>query len=193
RPLSYPDAGRLQMIYESGPDFSQGSVSYANYLDWRRESRLFSDMGISGANDFNLTGSGEPEQLSGRYVSASLFPLLGVKPVLGRNFMPDEDREGAACSVMLGYGLWKGRFAGDPNILDKRLTLNARSCAVIGVLGRDFRLQGDSHARIYIPIEQWPSAELRTREAHPGLHAMGRLKPATTAETAHPHMAPTCT
>ena len=66
------------MIFETTPEFSQASVAYPNYLDWRRESRSFTDMGAYRGDDFNFTGSGEPEQVSGEYVSASLFPTLGV-------------------------------------------------------------------------------------------------------------------
>ena len=119
-------------------------------------------MGAYRGDDFNFTGAGEPEQVSGEYVSASLFPVLGVTPFLGRSFLPEEDRQGAACAVMLSYGFWKGRFGADPNILGKALTLNAMSCAVVGVLPADFRFR--ENAQVYVPIEQWNSVELRTRE-----------------------------
>ena len=187
RPLSYPDPDRLLMIFETSPEFSRSSVAYPNYLDWRRESRLFTDMGAFRGDDFNFTGAGQPEQVSGEYVSASLFPVLGITPVLGRNFLPEEDRQGAACAVMLSYGFWKGRFGGDPNILGKALTLNAASCAVGGVLPADFRLR--ERAQVYVPIEQWSSVELRTRENHPGLLVVGRLKPGVRLDVAQAEMA----
>src|ERR1035438_5708391 len=97
------------MIYETTADFSQASVSYPNYLDWRRQSHSFNDMGAFRNDDFNFTGTGEPEQISGQYVSASVLPILGVAPFLGRSFLPEEDRQGAACAVMLTYGFWKRR------------------------------------------------------------------------------------
>jgi predicted permease len=190
RPLAYPDPGRLLMIFETTPEFRQYAVAYPNFLDWRRESRSFTDLGAFRGDDFNFTGAGEPEQVSGEYVSASLFPVLGVTPFLGRNFLPEEDRQGAACAVMLSYGFWKRRFGADPNILGRILTLNAVSCAVAGVLPRDFRLRGE--ARVYVPIEQWNSVELRTRESHPGLRVIGRLKPGVTIEAAQAEIAPIC-
>jgi len=190
RPLSYPDPGRLLTIYETTPEFSQASVAYPNFLDWRRESRSFSDMGAFRGDDFNFTGSGEPEQVSGEYVSASLFPVLGVTPFLGRNFLPEEDRQGAACAVMLSNGFWTRRFAADPNILGKSLTLNAVNCAVVGVLPPDFRFAGN--ARVYLPIEQYNSVELRTRDDHPGLRVIGRLKPGVTIEAAQSEIASIC-
>ena len=185
QPLSYPDPDRLLMIFDS-----QSSVAYPDYLDWRRQSRSFTDMGTFRSGDFNFTGAGQPEQVSGEYVSASLFPVLGVAPFLGRNFLPEEDRQSAACAVMLSNGFWKRRFGADPNILGKALTLNAASCAVAGVLPADFRFS--ERAQVYVPIEQWNSVELRTRESHPGLRVIGRLKPGATIEAAQAEIASIC-
>ncbi|MGA2150104.1 MAG: ABC transporter permease [Bryobacteraceae bacterium] len=190
RPLAYPDPGRLLQIWESTSEFREASVAYPNYLDWRRESRSFTDMGAYRSDDFNFTGAGEPEHLSAKYVSGSLFPVLGVIPMLGRNFLPEEDRQGGACAVMLSYGFWKGRFGGDPNILGKALTLNAVRCAVTGVLPDDFRFS--ENAKVYVPIEQWNSVEFRTREEHAGLGVLGRLKPGVTIEAAQAEMASIC-
>ncbi len=89
------------------------------------KSHSFTDMGAYRSDDFNFTGSGRPEQLSGDYVSSSLFPVLGVSAVLGRNFLPEEDRPGVSCSVILSYGFWNRRFGADPNVLGRALTLNA--------------------------------------------------------------------
>ncbi len=180
RPLAYPEPDRLVKIYETSAEFSQTSVAYPNYLDWRRDTRSFTDMGAWRNDDFNFTGSGEPEQVPGKYVSASLFPALGVTPLLGRTFQPQDDRKGAACTVVLSNGFWKRRFGGDAGILGRFLTLNAANCAVVGVLRRDFPFRGD----IYVPIEQWNSAELHTRESHPGLAVAARLKSGVTLEAA---------
>jgi predicted permease len=187
RPLSFPDPDRVLMIYESNAEFNRASVAYPNYLDWRRESRFFTDMGAVRNDDFNFTGAGQPERVSGKYVSASFFPVLGVTPLLGRGFLPEEDRRGAACAVVLSYGFWEERFGGDANILGKTLTLNAVRCAVAGVLPADFRL--GENARVYVPIEQWNAAGLHMRENHPGLRVIGRLKPGATIEAAQAEIA----
>ena len=110
-------------------------------------------MGVYRSNDFNFTGHGEPEQLSGSYISTTLFPVLGVSPLLGRNFLPEEDLPGAACSTIMSYAFWQSRFGGDRNVLGKTLTLNARPCKVVGILRSNLRFSYDS--RIYIPINQW--------------------------------------
>src|SRR5580658_5980808 len=187
QPLAYSDPDRLLKIFETTSEFSQSSVAYPNYLDWRRESRSFTGMGAYRSDDFNFTGAGDPEQLSGEWVSASLFPVLGATPLLGRNFLPEEDRQGAACSVMLSYGFWQRRFGGDRNILGKSLTLNAASCAVVGVMAGNFHFRDD--AQVFIPNEQWNGVELHSRESHPGLRVIGRLKPGITIQAAQAEMA----
>jgi len=186
RPLSYPQADRLVRIYETTAEFSQSSIAYPNFLDWRRESLSFTDMGTWRDTDFNFTGAGQPEHLSGQYVSASLFPTLGVVPLLGRDFLPDEDRRGAACAAILNYGFWKQRLGAAPGILGRALTLNGMSCAIVGVLPRSF--QPRTNISIYLPIEQMEAVELHTRESHPGLRVVARLQPAVTIAAAQAEM-----
>ena len=186
RPLPYADPGRLMTVYETTREFGQMSVAYPNFLDWRRENHSFTDLAAFRGDDFNFTGSGQPEHLRGEFVSASLLPVLGVNPSLGRNFMPQEDREGASGVVMLTYGLWKRRFGADPNILGKTMTLNARSYKVIGVLPSDFRFRGQ--AELYVSLAQWSPVELNDRETRPGLNVVGRLKPDVTMAAAQAEM-----
>jgi predicted permease len=186
QPLAYPDSARLVDIYETSPDFGYTSVAYPNYLDWRRENHSFSAMGAHRSDDFNLTGSGRPEQISGEYVTASLFPSLGVMPVLGRAFRPEEDRQGTGCTVLLSYSFWQGRFGAERDILGKTLTLNAMSCAVIGVQPASFRLSAT--AQVYLPIEQCTRVDLRTRGSHPGLQVVGRLRPGVNLQSASAEM-----
>jgi predicted permease len=186
RPLPYPEPARLMMIYEKNADFSQSSDSYPDFLDWQRENHSFAGMAAFRGDDFNFTGSGPAEHLRAELVSASLLPVLGVNPLLGRNFLPQEDQEGAGGVVMLTYGLWKRRFAGDPSILGKALTLDAKNYTVIGVLPSDFRLRGQ--AELYVPLGQWDFVGLRDRENHPGLNVVGRLKPGVTMAAAQAEM-----
>jgi len=190
QPLSYPDPGRLTAVYEASAEFSRSSVAYPNYLDWRSQSRSFTEMGAARNDDFNFTGTGEPEHLAGEYVSASLLQTLGVTPLLGRNFLPQEDRQGAACAILLSYPFWQRRFAGDSHILGRVLTLNTTQCAVVGVMRSDFRFPRE--ASVYLPIEQWNSVMLRTRESHPGLHVIGRLKPGVSLQAAQAEIAAIC-
>ena len=186
RPLPYAEPGRLMTVYETTREFGQMSVAYPNFLDWRRENHSFTDIAAFRGDDFNFTGSGQPEHLGGEFVSASLLPVLGVNPMLGRNFLPQEDRQGAGGVVILTYGLWKSRFGADPNILGKTMTLNGRNYKVIGVLPSEFRFRGQ--AELYVPLAQGPSVELNDRETHPGLNVVGRLKPDVTMAAAQAEM-----
>jgi len=182
RPLPYPEPNRLMAVYESTQEFSHGSLAYPNFMDWRRENHSFTDIAAFRGDDFILTGSGQPEHLNGEWVSASLFPILGVNPMLGRSFLPEEDRQGASGVVMLSYGLWQSRFGASPDVLGKPLTLNARSYTIIGVLPRDFRFR--ESAELYAPLGQWDPLELNDRQNHPGLQGMARLKAGVTIAAA---------
>ncbi len=186
RPLPYRDPSRLVMLYETARDFKHSSVAYPNFLDWRRENHSLTDLAVFRGDDFNFTGSGQPEHLSGEYVSASLFPILGINPLLGRGFLPQEDQQGAGAVVILDYSVWKRRFGSNPNVLGKSLDLNARSYTVIGVLPPDFRFR--QHADVYVPVSQWQSIELNDRQDHPGLHAIGRLKAGVSMPAAQAEM-----
>jgi len=186
RPLPYPEPERLMLIYEKSSDFDRNSVAYPNYLDWRRAQRSFRDIAAFDPNDFNFTGAGQPEHLTGQYVSASFFSVVGVAPVLGRAFLPQEDQQSAGCAVILGDGLWRRRFGADPKVLGKTMTLSALNCTVVGVMPADFRFR--YRADLYVPIEQWDSIELRDRDNHPGLRVVGRLKPGVTQTTARAEM-----
>ncbi|MGO9271707.1 MAG: ABC transporter permease [Terriglobia bacterium] len=186
RPLPYPEPGRLMMVYETNREFSRGSVAYPNFLDWQRENHSFTDIAAFRSNDFNFTGSGQPEHLSGEYVSASFLSVLGVNPLLGRSFLPQEDQQDAAGVLILGYGLWKRRFGTDRNMLGRSMTLNARNYTVIGILPSDFRFR--EQADLYVPLGPWQSIELRDRQNHPGLNVVGRLKPGVTKAAAQAEM-----
>jgi predicted permease len=186
RPLPYPEPARLMMIYESTAEFKHNAVAYPNFLDWQRDNHSFTDMAAFRGDDFNFTGAGQPEHLRGELVSASLLPVLSVNPLLGRNFLLREDRQGSGGVVILTYGLWKRCFGGGPNILGKTMTLNARNHTVIGVLPSDFRFRGEPE--LYVPLAQWDSVELYNRDAHPGLRVVARLKPGVSIAVAQAEM-----
>jgi predicted permease len=182
QPLPYPGAKRLVMTYESDGN----SLAYPNFLDWRRENHCFTDIAASLRHDFILTGSGQPERLNAQQVSASFFPVLGVDPLVGRGFLPEEDRLGAGGVVMLSYGLWQRRFGASPDILGKSLTLNARNYTVIGILPRDFRFRDE--VELYVPLGQGDDPQLRDRHIHMGMIGMARLKPGVTIGAAEAEM-----
>jgi len=142
RPLRFRDPGQLVVINEVIPEMSQLyprlPVNARHYFEWREKGKSFSEMGIIDARDFNLTGAGQPEQLKGARISASVLPMLGVQPELGRNFTAEDDQPGHEHVVIISDALWSRRFHRDPGILGRTLTLDETPHTVIGVLPASF-------------------------------------------------------
>src|SRR5499426_3461622 len=140
RSLPFPNGQQLVVLHESRRAAPRMDVSPANWLDWQKDSRSFESF-AAWTNRFpsTLTGSGEPERLKAETVSHEFFPLLGVRPVLGRVFSPEDDRPGAPLTAILSYSLWQRRFGGDKEILGKTIELNATAVEVIGVMPDGFR------------------------------------------------------
>jgi putative ABC transport system permease protein len=138
RPLPFAEPERLVKLWERLPGYPQMELSPANYRDWKRMSTSFDAMGAFYELPANLVGQAEPERLDRAAVSASLFPLLGGQPVLGRLFTAADDRAGAAGTLLLSYSLWQAEFGGDAGALGRRVTLDNEPFVVIGVMPRDF-------------------------------------------------------
>lgn len=190
-PLPYPEPDRLVALYSRTADSPRWSISYPNFLDWVRNNRSFSALAGYRVDDFTLTGMGETERLETEMISASFFPILGVKPVIGRNFLPEEDQIGAARVVLISGGFWKRKFASSPDVVGKSLTLNGTAYTVVGVIPVDFRYIGNNfgtNSDLYVPIGQWNDPTFRDRRAGMGMDAVGRLKPGVTFEQAKADM-----
>ncbi len=112
--LPYPNPERLFSISETSPAFPKMSVAYPNYLDWRANQRSFEEIALYREDNFNLTGSGDPERVRGAFITASYFRVLGLTPSIGRTFAEGDDRIGGANSVLLSDKFWRNRFAADP-------------------------------------------------------------------------------
>ena len=179
RPFPYEAPEQLVIVGEFVPG---GSVSYPNFVDWRDDRNVFASASAVRSNEsYNFSGAGEPERLQGRLVSAGFLTLLGVKPHLGRDFLPEDDRPGATPAVMLSYGFWSRTFGNDPNIIGKSITLNNLSYTVTGITPQDFQFA--LPADVTIPIGL--SAErFRARGADPGISVVARLKPNVSQQQA---------
>ncbi len=179
-PLPYPNPEQIVVMDQSKPNFETGAIPYPNFLDLRKENQTFAAMTILRGAAFSLIGAGEPERVTGRYVSADFCKVFGVNPVVGRAFLPHEDEEGVTPTVLISHDLWQRKFAGDRNVINRTVTLDDKSYYVIGVLPADFRFfrTGD----VFVPIGQLDAPGLKRRGAGLGLHGMGRLKPGVTVE-----------
>ncbi len=174
-PLPYPHPDRLVAIYGSTPGVSHGPITYLNFLDWQRDTATFSSMAMYRNQDYNFTGAGQAERLSGYMISAGFFATLGVKPVLGRTFLPADDHVGAAPVVILSGSFWQRRFGASPEIVGKSLTLNGTDYTVVGVIPSSFHFYGQFRD-VYTPIGQWSDPSFRDRRIDMSAHAVGRLK-----------------
>src|SRR5215469_872600 len=186
-PLPYPRPKQLVALYRRTPQFTEASIPYPNYLDWRRENRSFSDLAAYRHDDFNLTGMGEPERLKGEMISASFFPLLGVKPVLGRTFMESEDLLGASPVALISENLWKRKFASSLDAVGKSIDLNDTLYTIVGIIPAPFHYHNENFHEdkdVYVPIGQWTDPLFRDRHTGMGMDAVGRLKPGVTVEQA---------
>ena len=186
RPLAYRDPDRLMLLRETSPEFSTMSVAYLNFVDWKEQNRSFAGLAAFRWNDYDLTGTGQPEHLSGKMVSADFFRVLGINPVQGRDFDPRADRLGASPVVLISQGLWNRRFAASSATLGTQIMLNGRSHTIVGIVPANFQFEGN--ADVYTLLEQWDDVLARSREMHPGMSVLGRLKPALTQAQAQSDM-----
>lgn len=186
RPLPYNEPDRLVFLYETNPQIDNMSVAYPNLLDWRAQNTVFEQLGGYRRQSYNLTGEFEPQRLLGGQVSANIFPMLGVKPLLGRGFNEDEDRPGSPSVVILSHGLWERNFGRDPDIINRSISLNSTAYTVIGVMPKDFRFP--SSVDLWTAIGTNGSSPNWVRGNHPGIYAIGRLKPGINLEQAQSAM-----
>jgi predicted permease len=186
QPLPYREAGRLLALAEKTPEFDSMSISCPNFWDWQKQSRSFENLGAYRWGSYDLSGAGMPEHLEGKMVSAGFFSTLGITPILGRDFDAREDHVGANRVALISGGLWKRRFGSSPEVIGKPLTLNGQGYTVVGVVPAGFRFFGAGE--VYTLLGQWDDVLARSREMHPGLRAVGRLKPGTTREQAQADM-----
>jgi predicted permease len=191
-PLPYPHPNQLVAIAETFPPFAEASIAYPNFLDWVRMNRTFEGLAAYRYTNFNLTGMGEAQRLSAVQVSADFFPLLGVKPAIGRNFSPQDDQRGAAPVAMLSGRFWNDKFGGSPDVLGKMLKLDGTGYTVIGVVPANFYFCCESInfelGDVYVPIGSSNASWLTMRDSRPGTRAIGRMKPGVTIGPARADM-----
>ena len=182
KPLPFPDPERIVAVWEKLPSrgVERNEVAVANYLDWRAQSKTFEHLGIYRWWSTNLTGVDVPERLQGFQVTPNFLDIVGVRPIMGRGFSPEEDQLGKEAVALLTYSLWQRRFGSDPNIVNKTIVTNGLTRTIIGVMPPDFNYP--KGAEIYAPIAITP-ALARERNFHANL-GIGRLRPGVSIEAA---------
>ena len=179
RPLPYESPERLVHLWEvsSRQDFDRMEASYPNYLDWKEQSTTLAGLGGYSGAGFTVVAGDAVERISATRVTANFFSVLGVKPILGRDFLPEEDQPGQR-SVLLTYGYWQRRFAADPGIVGRTLNMDGQAWTVVGVLPPEFQfsLRGASEAWTALDLNE----DRRNRRSLHWLNVVARLKPETT-------------
>jgi predicted permease len=186
RPLPYPDADRITMVWLDNrrQNVREDITSYPNYLDWRDQNSAYEDLAGFTTAFFTQTGAGEPERIQGATATANFFDVMGVAPLIGRVFTAAHETPGRDAVVVLSHGLWQRRFGGAPDALGRTVTLNGTAREVIGVMPPD--LQWPRGAELWVPLA--PDEGRRQARNSFWLPVIGRLKPGVAVSQAQTEM-----
>ena len=185
KPLPYRNADELVVMWENSVarNRPRNVARMANYIEWKKRSQSFAIMGALTQNRVTLTGTGEPAELSALVVTADLFAVLGVSPILGRSFVQGEDQDDAARTMTLSHGLWTSRFGADPSVVGRTITIDGGPVTVIGVMPPGLEVIGQ-RPEVYIPFRMKNQIQ-RGRS----IVGVGRMKPGVTRDQAQAELA----
>ena len=192
RPLPFREPERLIFVHQTQTQLPISPSTVADYLDWKARTKQFENIScFVGYGAHNFSGNERAEQLRSVFVSADLFPMLGVQPMLGRNFLASEDKPDHHRVVLMSYGLWQRRFGADRSLIGKPLKLDGLDYTVVGIMPPDFRfpISGDSYSLridLWVPFPLSPK-RVADRNTH-YISVLGRLKPGVTLEKAQTEM-----
>jgi putative ABC transport system permease protein len=186
RPLPFAHQERLTVLWENAEKRHHGLIelSYPNYRDWQSQNKVFEQLAALTSSNagMNLTGVGEPVQVEAAPVTSNFFATLGVRPELGRVFLPEEDRLGTRHVAVLGHQVWRDLFGGDPRIVGRQIRLDDESYTVTGVMPATFKYPRG--AKLWVPLVPVLGAEGTELRIYRVLKAIGRMKPGVTVAQA---------
>src|ERR1700741_418775 len=175
--LPFRDPQQLVSVHKTAGQGDFPGIAGYQYLAWKEKSANFEDLAAFTDDNINLTGDGEPERMPFAQVTASLFSTLGVQPVRGRFFLPEEDKPGATRVVVISEGFWQRRYGRDEKILQQTLTLDNKPYLIVGVMPHGFRFPGEFDLWLPLALDQY-------KETHSDyfqlVEVVGRLKPTAT-------------
>ena len=183
QPLPYPHSDKLIFVREYFKTLGRVSISYPNYVDWLANTRSFENLALERRGSFNVAfqagGGHAPERIDGTEVSANFLAALAVRPALGRDFQPADDVPNAAPVALIGDRFWRQRFAADPTVVGRTLTVDGVSRQIIGIVPPQVDLP--HNAELYVPLANLrQDKDTLSRGNHTGFSAVGRLKPGVT-------------
>src|SRR5262245_41158198 len=187
RSLPYAQDERLVILWGKSQDNAQERIDQGNFFDWKEQNSVFADMAAFYDMRMNLTGDVEPEEIPGQRITANLFSVLGINPILGRTFTLDDNTAGRNFVIVISYNLWQRRFGGDPQVIGRKLILHNFETTIIGVMPPDFKWHIEKNSATGQPAELWwplPISDLSRKGRFRNLTAVARLKPGVTIERA---------
>jgi len=191
RPLPYPDSDRLVQMWSTNPKANRWGMwtAYPRFEDWRRENTVFEEMATARTWVISIKGGDHPESLFGVMTSSQVFQLLRVQPMLGREFLPEEDQPGHDHVILLSYGLWQRRFGSDPAVIGRTVNVGQENYTVIGVMPADFRFSPDLRASYRVDAWLPPAPDpSRNERGSNNYYTFARLKPGVTLAQAQAEM-----
>src|SRR5579875_1737730 len=176
RPLPFPHPSQLVMIYGEKPQkgVTRNVVSPADYFDWKAQSDVFQDMAVFGTRHDVLEDAGRSEEFTNELATVNFLPLLGVHPMIGRGFTPQDGRPGSEPVILISYRLWQRWFAGDRKVIGKRVELSGTPCTIAGVLPPHFYFQ-DRSIDVWGPLRLNPAQDYRKTSGR-SLWCIARLR-----------------
>ena len=179
RPLPFREPDRLVSLATThqANGIDRGNVSYLDLQDWKARTHAFAEIAAVSGRSLTLSDGDEPERFNGATITANMFPMLGIQPILGRQIRPEEDAPGGPRVVLLSHGVWQRRYASDPSVVGRAITVNGNPHTVIGVMPPKF--QFPERAQLWIP--QVPIEHTAPRTART-IDVMARLKPGVAFE-----------
>jgi putative ABC transport system permease protein len=188
RPLPYSDAERLVHLWDTRGSgvYAKFEASYPDFAEWREQAASFTELGGYSGAGFTALGGDAPERISASRVTSNFFSVLGAQPILGRGFLPEEERAEGPAAVILGYGYWQRRFGGDPAAIGRALNLDGTMFTIVGVLPREFHFAPRGESLVWTPLRM--NQDRATRRSFHWLNVVARLKPGVTLAAADAEM-----
>ena len=184
RPFAFNDPSRLLWIYAQRVDTARTSFSLPEYCDYRDQNTSFEGLAAIGSYTANLSDSSEPERVQGARLSANIFGILGLRPLVGRTLVAADDQNGAPAVAMISFGLWSRRYASNPDVVGQSVQLNGEARQIVGVLPSNFALP-NLDTDVVVPLQPESDPRRNARNSVSFLRFVGRLKPNVTEQQAH--------
>lgn len=188
-PLPFRNPDRLVQVVHVPPQsqfpgMTAFAVSAANFLDWQKQNHVFTEMALASGRAFDITGHGKPETILASTVNYNFFSILGVQPIYGRVFLPQEDQPGRNKEIILSYKLWQSHFGSDPNVVGRTITLDDSPYSIVGVMGS--KMTRPEYAQAWVPLGLTAQEAAVRGEHH--YFSIARLRPGVTIEQAQAEM-----